>query len=180
VFFWTDWSKCSRNKRIIDDKEWIDHPKWVDKATKYLDPFCYAIQSVLNFIHPRINYVKLDRWDTWSMDHTLAYIILPMLKQLKETKHGSPFTDMEDVPEHLRGTTTEDWEPQFTFDFYEEGKVKEGINDIHARWDWVMNEMIFAFERKANDTDWSATWEESERIQNGFRLFGKYYQGLWD
>jgi len=114
------------------------------------------------------------------MDNTLADIILPMLKQLKETKHGSPFVDMEDVPEHLRGTTTEDWEPQFTFDFYEEDKVREGINDIHARWDWVMNEMIFAFEMKAKDTDWSATWEESERIQNGFRLFGKYYQGLWD
>jgi hypothetical protein len=41
-----------------------------------------------------------------------------MLKQLKETKHGSPFTDMEDVPEHLRGTTTEDWDDQLTFDFY--------------------------------------------------------------
>jgi hypothetical protein len=49
VFFWTDWSKCSRNKYIIDNKDWIDHPKWVDKSTKYLDPFCRAIQWVYEF-----------------------------------------------------------------------------------------------------------------------------------
>jgi hypothetical protein len=114
------------------------------------------------------------------MDSTLADIILPMLKQLKETKHGSPFTDMEDVPEHLRGTTTEDWDAQLTFDFYGEHKIKEGMYDIHARWDWIMDEMIFAFEMKVKDTDWAATWEECQRMENGFRLFGKYYQGLWD
>ena len=34
--------------------------------------------------------VRIDEYDTWSMDHTLALIILPMLKQLKATKHGSP------------------------------------------------------------------------------------------
>jgi hypothetical protein len=114
------------------------------------------------------------------MDSTLANIILPMLKQLKETKHGSPFTDMEDVPEHLRGTTTEDWDAQHTFDFYNEHKINEGINDIHARWNWIMDEMIFAFEMKVKDADWAASWEECQRMENGFRLFGKYYQGLWD
>ena len=34
-------------------------------------------------------YIKIDRYDTWSMDSTLSMIILPMLKQLKETKHAS-------------------------------------------------------------------------------------------
>ena len=33
--------------------------------------------------------VRIDKYDTWSMDHTLAHIILPMLKQLRDTKHGS-------------------------------------------------------------------------------------------
>jgi hypothetical protein len=165
VFFW----------REIDYNEPI-----IEKWSNRLNPICVAWHDFLDFVHPRISYVKIARYDTWSMDSTLADIILPMLKQLKETKHGSPFVEMEDVPEHLRGTTTEDWDAQLTFDFYEEDKVKEGINDVHARWDWVMNEMIFAFEKKANDTDWSATWEESQRMENGFRLFGTYYQGLWD
>ena len=30
--------------------------------------------------------VRIDPWDTWSMDDTLAQIILPMLKQLKNTQ----------------------------------------------------------------------------------------------
>ena len=87
---------------------------------------------------------------------------------------------MEDVPEHLRQTNTEGWDFQTVFDFYHEYEIKEGDCDIHARWDWVMDEMIFAFEKRVEDTDWQATKEECERVQNGFRLFGKYYQGLWD
>ena len=62
--------------------------------------------------------VRIDEYDTWSMDHTLAYIILPMLKQLKETKHGSPLVDDEDVPEHMR---------------------HDGDNWIHYKWDWVID-----------------------------------------
>jgi len=67
-----------------------------------LTPFCLILQKVLDTIRPQITHVKIDRWDTWSMDHTLAHIIITMLKQLKETKHGAPCTDDEDVPEYLR------------------------------------------------------------------------------
>ena len=114
------------------------------------------------------------------MDSTLANIILPMLKQLKATKHGSAFVDMEDVPDHLRCVTTENWDQQTVFDFYHDHKIQEGERDIHARWDWVMDEIIYAFEMKVKDNDWAATKEECLRMENGFRLFGKYYQGLWD
>jgi len=48
--------------------------------------------------------VRIDKYDTWSMDITLAHIIVPMLKQLKETKHGAPDVSDEDVPQHLRRT----------------------------------------------------------------------------
>jgi hypothetical protein len=85
--------------------------------------------------------VRIDRYDTWSMDSTLAYIILPMLKKLKEEKHGDPFTKDEDVPEHLRSTNAlpkeNDWD----------------TDSLHvARWDWIMDEMIWAFEQ-INDDD---------------------------
>ena len=74
----------------------------IKKLSDFLTPFSIAWQKFLDFVHPRINYVKIDRYDTWSMDHTLADIILPMLKQLRDTKHGSPMVDVEDVPEELR------------------------------------------------------------------------------
>ena len=165
VFFW----------REIDYDEPI-----IEKLSNFLNPFSVAWMNFLDFVHPRITYVKIDPWDTWSMDSTLADIILPMLKQLRASKHGSGYVDMEDVPEHMRCITTESWDQQTVFDFYHEHEIKEGEYDIHARWDWVMDEMIFAFEKRVEDTDWQATKEECERVQNGFRLFGKYYQGLWD
>ena len=82
VFFWTAWSKCGRNRGVIEDKDYVDHPAWVESATKYIEPACRAVKWVLDLVHPQINIIRIDRWDTWSMDHTLADIILPMLRQL--------------------------------------------------------------------------------------------------
>jgi hypothetical protein len=104
-------------------------------------------RDFLDFVHPPINYVKIDNYDTWSMDSTLTPIILPMLKQLKETKHGAPYTDDADVPANLRSTTRS------------AQKAKENDWDTDgnhfARWDWILDEMIWAFEQLADDS-----WEE--------------------
>jgi hypothetical protein len=191
----------------LEDKP--DHPytKWVSR----LEPFCVAWQTFLDFVHPKVNYVKIDRYDTWSMDHTLADIILPMLRQLKDSKHGAPNVDDRDVPKGLGLRSTE-------------APPKENEWDTDGnwfkRWDWVLDEMIFAFEHKVDDSwqdafssgviDWKSEaceWYENgkpkmfkmvdgpnhtytcdyegmrrveKRIQNGFVLFGKYYQALWD
>ena len=195
AFFWTDWSKCSRNKSIIDDKEWVDHPAWVDKWVDRIQPISTAIRVMLDFIHPRFNYVKIDRWDTWSMDHTLAHIVLPMLKQLDKEKHGAPYTDDNDVPEYLRSHMAQPKENEWDTD------------SLHfMRWDWIIAEMIWAFEQELKDDDEHQFFDHSdsegikdfnerisklkvdekglkahqERKKNGFRLFGKYYQNLWD
>lgn len=125
--------------------------------------------------------VQIDPWDTWSMDYTLAYIVLPMLKQLKETKHGAPNVDNEDVPEELR--MPDGW--------YEEKYSRDGEIDPHFfdRWNWVLDEMIYAFDSKINKEevymrfeifDRAGMKDEQDRISNGFRLFGKYYENLWD
>jgi len=116
--------------------------------------------------------VQIDPWDTWSMDYTLAYIILPMLKQLKATTHGAPYVDLDDCPKDLQPKEQDE----------------HGTDDTHfARWDWVLDEMIYAFDCKANKDEVYMRFEdreeiqkEQERISNGFRLFGKYYESLWD
>jgi len=200
----------------LEDDPNNKYQKWVDRLT----PISIGLQKFLGFIHPRIEYIKIDKHDTWSMDTTLAEIILPMLKQLKETKHGSGIVELDDVPEHLRYKTHEQWEDQESFDFYHEHEEKEGECDIHARWDWVLDEMIWAFEQICNDDNDSqfhtgkydmksvpCEWDENgkptlytfeegpnhtakfdiegyqkhrDRINNGTRLFGKYYRNLWD
>jgi len=122
--------------------------------------------------------VHIDNYDTWSMDHTLAVIVLPMLKQLKETKHGAPEVDDLDVPRYLRRSAEE--KTKYT---------TEGITDDlwFERWDWVLDEMIYAFDCKANKdevlfriNDRKEQEKEQNRISHGFRLFGKYYENLWD
>ena len=195
VFFWTAWSKCGRNKGIVEDKDFIDHPAWVERATAYISPVSNAVKWVLDLIHPPINIVKIDRYDTWSMDHTLADIILPMLKQLQATKHGAPYTEDLDVPEYLQSHMAQPKENEWDTD------------SLHfMRWDWILDEMIWAFEQKVDDeadnkffdhTDCNVTnpWDPKyirpkydkkghtawlKRKRNGFRLFGKYFENLWD
>jgi len=181
VFFW---------REIDYDEPIID--KWSDRLT----PICQGIQKVLDFIHPKINYVKIDGWDTWSMDYTLSHVVVPMLKQLKVTKHGAPFVDDEDVPEELKSTSAPPKENDYDTD-----------ENHFKRWDWALNEMIWAFEQNLDTNSEEkffdhAEWDEKEkdfaknlhkikidqpglkahqdRKANGFRLFGKYYSGLWD
>lgn len=174
----------------------------------FLYKFLLWIDKIRNRNGNQTKVVRIDPWDTWSMDNSLAYIILPMLKQLKATKHGAPFVEFSDVPEELRPkSTTSDSDELFS----------DVTDDTHfERWDWVLDEMIFAFETTAGkyqdwedqfhtgktDTKWIYQEDGSyemvegknstytfdidgyiaykERIQNGFRLFGTYYSGLWD
>ena len=118
-------------EKIIFWRE-IDYDEpFIERWANRLNPSLKIIHSVLDFIHPKIEYVKIDEWDMWSMDHTLSHIIVPMLKQLQETKHGAPFVDDEDVPVELRSTSAPAKEDDYDTD------------DNHfKRWDWVLNEMI--------------------------------------
>ena len=180
------WEKDKDVFYNLEDKPGHKYDKWVE----FLDPICDGLLKFLDSVHPRIEYIKIDKYDTWNMDSTLALIILPMLKQLKETKHGSQIVDLEDVPEELRYNTHEEWDNQKCFDFYKEQEIKEGECDIHARWNWVMDEMIWAFEQICDDDndarfhkngfDVEGYEKHHDRINNGTRLFGKYYRGLWD
>ena len=111
------------------------------------------LSKFLTWVHSKKQrkiQIHIDRWDTWSMDHTLAPIILPMLKQLKETKHGAPMVDMKDVPKELRATKKQ----------VDEAMENGDVDPKHfERWDWVMDEMIHAFEQKNKD-DWMAPYYE--------------------
>jgi hypothetical protein len=124
--------------------------------------------------------IIIHSWDTWNMDYTLGKIILPMLKQLKATKHGSPNVDNEDVPINLRAPEE---------DVLKYKDLGETDPDFFKRWDWVLDEMIYAFDCKVNKEevyvrfdikDRKGMEKEQDRISNGFRLFGKYYESLWD
>lgn len=90
----------------------------------------------------RKNEVKLDRYDSWSADWTIAQIAAPLLVQLQETKQGAPFVDDKDVPEELRSTSCAPKENEWDTD-----------ENWFKRWDWVMQEMIFAMQEIASHNE---------------------------
>ena len=127
-----------------------------------------------------------------------------MLVKLKNKKDGAPYVDNEDVPENLRSTNAKPKENEWDTD------------EFHFdRWDYVLDEMIFAFEKSIDnsweeefysgksDSEWKCINEDEtdpekrlyeddtfkidhdgmkriqDQIQNGHRLFGKYYSHLW-
>mgnify|MGYP003351123814 CR=1 FL=1 len=125
----------------------------------------------------------------------------------------APIVDDEDVPDNLKRSSAPPKENEWDTDA-----------NHFKRWDWALDEMIFAFEHKLDDSwedayrsgDFDTIWIPVDkdgnevakgehkfyqmkdgpnhtykcdydgmnviydRIQNGFRLFGKYYQNLWD
>lgn len=176
---YVNWPEYKQKGLIVKAQPFAE--AWREKAED-------IIQSIYNctinlFLDRRVQKVKIriDRWDTWSMDHTLAHIVLPMLKQLKATKHGAPWVAVADVPKELRPTKKQLMDYQ-----------KDGTTDpkFFERWNWVLDEMIYAFDSKANKDDVYMRFDiktqreaidaEQERISKGFRLFGRYYENLWD
>jgi hypothetical protein len=193
---YVDWPEYGSSKGLGPGK----HQPFKEAFLERLEDAIQSVYNVFNRIWfdkrpgQRIK-VRIDRWDTWSMDNTLAHIILPMLKQLKETKHGGPYVDLKDVPKELHGKK-----------LTKKQKDNGEVDDKHfERWDWVLDEMIWAFEQKCRDhweedyygpyieskdkrelfgrfewTDDEGRKKHQERMSNGFRLFGKYYENLWD
>ena len=222
ICFWVkdetdEYGMKSKPDWVHDFGEWLAHGKvlpepavgevytmWEDRPKTWLYRFLTWIHSKKN----RTVYVHIDPWDVWSMDTTLGHIVRPMLKMLKDKKHGAPMVDYEDVPKELRPTKKE-------IAAYN----RDGTTDdkFFERWNWIIGEMIFAFEsldgganqdweyqfttgeydfqwkklengdsqmvhgeNHTAETDWDGRKAYAERIQNGFRLFGKYFQNLWD
>ena len=156
---------------------WNENVSHEDYVLEAIEDGVQSMYNVLNWLwfdrRTQKVKVRIDKSDTWSMDHTLAHVIHPMLVQLKATNHGYP----------------------------------SGLTE--KKWDNIMDEMIWAFEQKLRD-NWEGdyyeyrelgmeedkgdnlfglklVWEDPEgsaahqkRMTAGFKLFGKYYENLWD
>jgi len=190
LMYGEDWYDVNEEQYV-----WIDHI-----VVGILDGIQTIILNPINKLRNRKMKVKYHNYDTWSLDHTLALIILPGLQQLKDTNHGYASVDNADLPTAC---------------------LKDASGE--ERWEWVMDEMIWAFNEIANDypgaeafhsgeldivwtkidihsnedpegkfirmdkgpnhtfsIDFEGRKKYDERIQRGLTLFGKYYRNLWD
>jgi hypothetical protein len=176
----------------------------VEFWAKVLAPFCNALYNIRRIFERDIKYIKIDKWDTWSMDSTLSPIILPMLKQLKATKHGAPHIDDEDVPPKLRANRDTRYKGNVDHDLH---KMNDEVDKkFFKRFDYILDEMIWTFDQLSDWDNDGKFYDHTEsrkikdlnksvrklkvdrvglkkhhaRIDNGLRLFGKYYRTLWD
>lgn len=182
-------------KTWITEDELTWRHRWSERlgdwlAKTWVNQLCEWIYSK----RERQIYVRVDRYDTWNMDETLKHIIHPLLVQLRSTKHGSGNVDDEDVPQHLQSTSAPPTEEAWDLD-----------DNFHLRYEWLLDELIWVFgtDHEANrsqffnhgDIDTALPIMEQikttkldreglqaydARVQNAYRLFGKYYQTFWD
>jgi hypothetical protein len=118
--------------------------------------------------------VHVDRYDTVSLDHTLALIILPCLIQLKNTQQGMPVIKEVDIDPN-----------QESFDFDDDLESMQYEKNTMI-WNEIMDKMIWSFQQLTVDykngvnikSDARPLYEE--RLQEGLTLFGTYYLALWD
>ena len=82
--------------------------------------------------------VRIDKFDTWGLDHTLALIILPSLIQLRDTKHGVPSEFVRAVGSDIDGN--------YSFDFIKDDEDKVFEKGCES-WNDVMNKMIWSFQQ---------------------------------
>lgn len=198
----------------VDEKDYTWYDKLVFSFFDRFERLCRPINRWSNSRKRKVS-VHVDYYDIWSADHTLAMIIAPTLKKLKEHQHGYPHVDNDDVPERLHMTNEQ-----------KEALNWDGTVDANheARWNYVLDEMIWAFEQHADPHDNEAQfhhnvdqlemvftpledgtpastlsfnhqkdptkpkyWVDRDakaahhaRMNNGVRLFAKYYEALWD
>lgn len=177
--------------------------KWAEK----IDDKFPKINKFFNWIYQKRQSkpkIKIHYYDVWSMDYTLSPIILAMMLEFKRQGiNGAPCTDDEDVPENLRSVnypakendwdTDDGWHPRwewivdeiiwtFTqlsdenndaqFHSGEDVRFNFGPPDENGNREWLPN--------PKHKYDAEGHQKHRERIQNGLRLFGKYYQALWN
>ncbi len=109
--------------------------------------------------------VQIDKWDTWSLDHTLALIIHPALIKYKEDSSGTGYPCLD---KNCFGIDMEEL---------------HGKCNCEAIWNEIVDKMIWSFGEVLNDDIQSHSTEEyheyRKKVQEGLELFGKYFQTLW-
>lgn len=174
------WKYPDKNWWDVEEKDYTKIDRVVEWLHNFTDDVLLAPLTWLFRKEKQKIKVRIDHYDTWSADTTLAHIIHPLLKKME--KHGTPWTDREDAPSDAKYDNKKDAED------YDVGYNED-------RWQYILGEMIYAFEmikegkwdleiydKHGGWTDEAFTERNKiqDRIKNGLRLFGKYYQSLWD
>jgi hypothetical protein len=153
--------------------------------------------------------VVIHRYDAWSADHTLALIIAPLLRTVKEDKHGIPGEFLGEEYNTLT-SSKEFWDEKDGGPLHIRADVL--FKEAEKKWDETLDHMIWAFEEYVKD-DWDEqywtgefgdiSFEDNgdgtskmlssgnrecdlegrqkhwEKMHNGIKLFAEHFPSLW-
>jgi hypothetical protein len=171
---------------------------------KYLDDTW--VGDLSRWVHSKRNRkvkIEVDDYDVWSADFTLALIIYPVLCKF-DRETFSCGVDDEDVPDHLKSTVLPSVDGSYDCDgnYFERAKwlldelrwtfkaLSSDDPDNSAEFITGKADLVWGdpdedgnHELLAIDGDYKydkeASKKHQDRINNGLRLFGRYYRGLW-
>ena len=201
-----DWYFAKRVGKFNYDYSEKDYT-WYDRVVvKVTDAMMDVLNKTINkYLDKNERKIKIhiDDYDVWGADHTIALVVHPILLKLKSKKHGSTSVSLEDVPEHLHPTEPlenawdiddkhhERWAwvldemiwafEQCTKD--DKGDEQFWSGDVDFKFDKEEDSELYRMVHGPNHTfkvDEVARKAHYARIDNGLRLFAKYYFALWD
>lgn len=174
---------------------WVKNEELEDTLQKYTPRWPFALCNAIS----RKLYketVTIESHDVWSLDWTLAKIIVPMLEMLRDQQQGVPGSFVDD-----RDEAVSDYRRQ-----YELFPIDEYRGISMKRYNEALDAMIFSFKAirdeyepeqlamyyvqcepritfsgristEAIDHELYAAY--SDRIKHGLKLFGEHYTTLW-
>lgn len=181
VLWWYGFSD-KQHWHVIQRLKFQPHEE-MEKITDWLDDL-WLYNKLLKLEHwvsdkiERKVQIRIDNYDVWNLGDTLAMIALPMLYEFKKQGiDGAPHVDDEDVPEYLRTTAL----PPLTEEEENHGRVDALW---HQRWDWVVNEIIWAMEQ-VNDPEADSQFHtdadpEKPRMEEGITFEESMSRGKFD
>jgi hypothetical protein len=160
---------------------------WFDRCLPFIQKGLVRLDIWRNRKSTQNSFVKIDYYDTWNVDGTIASIVAPLLKTFineKDESYPGQFENYEQWEEVMKKMLwsfeqlNADWESQF----YEVTKSKISFNVIRddkpGSGYQIFNRMNF----DGDITRWAprASEEHRKRIQDGLDLFAKHYFSLWN
>jgi len=115
----------------------------------------------------RFKIIRVHKHDTYTAVHPIAEVAYHVVKKYNDIslEFGFKYSDRDDAPK------------------------SHDYDDEHVRWKWIMREIEFCLNHLRNDNwedqfhvddyDAEGCREFNRRLNNGMRLFGKYFQGMW-
>lgn len=129
----------------------------------------YKIQKLFGFTpkEGRDIKIKFHGYDDINMDITMSYILTECVKRHKKYNTGYPLIleeDLQFMPEELRVL---------------QDPTNPDDDMAMKQWEWVLDEIIWAFDFHAREDCTLFDEKAHERFTNAMQLFIRYYTSMW-